>query len=255
MCEHIEIFARLAARFQADEVKERSQGNRKFHYVTARTVMNRLDQVLGPSNWWDEYTVLEGASAVVCKLTIRLPGGEELTKSDAGGMSNTNDPSDSEKSGFSDAFKRAAVKFGVARYLYGDGVPRVIAAELDAMQERRRQEREAREEAAREREAIQAEARVVDEPRPPAALPPPAAPSAPAKGPRRSDTIPRTGRALFAWAKDNGALAYLENLGREWQLPPRLVDWSDSDAVEAYNACIAKNGVPARQRTSSPRRE
>jgi hypothetical protein len=32
------------------------------------------------------------------------------------------DPGDDDKSGYSDAFKRAAVKFGVGRHLYGDGV-------------------------------------------------------------------------------------------------------------------------------------
>ena len=33
------------------------------------------------------------------------------------------DSGDDDKSGYSDAFKRAAVKFGVGRYLYRDGVP------------------------------------------------------------------------------------------------------------------------------------
>jgi hypothetical protein len=34
------------------------------------------------------------------------------------------DEGDDDKSGFSDSFKRAAVKFGIGRYLYKDGVPR-----------------------------------------------------------------------------------------------------------------------------------
>jgi hypothetical protein len=33
------------------------------------------------------------------------------------------DEGDDDKSGFSDAFKRAGVKFGIGRYLYRDGVP------------------------------------------------------------------------------------------------------------------------------------
>jgi hypothetical protein len=33
------------------------------------------------------------------------------------------DQGDGEKSGYSDAFKRAAAKFGVGRYLKGDGAP------------------------------------------------------------------------------------------------------------------------------------
>ena len=86
--------------------------------------MNRLDDVLGPANWWDEYMPQE--NSVICRLTIRLPDGTTLTKSDAGGYAGMSDSGDDDKSGFSDAFKRAAVKFGIGRYLYRDGVPRFV---------------------------------------------------------------------------------------------------------------------------------
>lgn len=86
--------------------------------------MNRLDHVLGPENWWDEYTPSE--NSVLCRLTIRLPDGSTLTKADAGGYAGMADSGDDDKSGYSDAFKRAAVKFGVARYLYRDGVPAFV---------------------------------------------------------------------------------------------------------------------------------
>jgi len=117
---HIEIFDRLAAPFERGQVKTRPQGGRQLAYVTARTVMNPLDEVLGPENWWDDYTPLE--HSVVCRLSVSLPGGEVITKSDAGGCAGMSDAGDDDKSGFSDAFKRAAVKFGVGRYLYQDGV-------------------------------------------------------------------------------------------------------------------------------------
>src|SRR5436305_6196841 len=83
--------------------------------------MNRLDNVLGPENWWDEYVASE--NSVLCRLTVRLPDGSTLTKCDAGGYAGMADSGDDDKSGYSDSFKRAAVKFGVARYLYRDGVP------------------------------------------------------------------------------------------------------------------------------------
>ena len=83
--------------------------------------MNRLDVVLGPENWWDEY--LPGEKSVLCKLTLKMPDGTTVTKADAGGYAGMADQGDDDKSGFSDAFKRAAAKFGVARYLYRDGVP------------------------------------------------------------------------------------------------------------------------------------
>ena len=121
MTKYPDLFAALAAPFEHHEVKVRSQAGRQLHYITARTAMNRLDNVLGPENWWDEYVPAE--NSVLCRLTIRLPDGSTLTKSDAGGYAGMADSGDDDKSGFSDAFKRAAVKFGVARYLYRDGVP------------------------------------------------------------------------------------------------------------------------------------
>ena len=120
MTKHKALFDALAAQFGPAEVKTRNQAGRQFLYVTARTVMNRLDAVLGPENWWDDYTPLE--RSVICRLTIRLADGTVLTKVDAGGMAGMSDAGDDDKSGYSDAFKRAAVKFGVGRYLYGDGI-------------------------------------------------------------------------------------------------------------------------------------
>ena len=117
-----EIFSALTEEFGPREVRTRMLGNRQLSYVTARTVMNRLDTVIGPENWWDEYTPLQ--NGILCKLTVRLPDGEEICKSDAGGHAGMSDEGDDEKSGFSDAFKRAAVKFGIGRHLYGEGFPR-----------------------------------------------------------------------------------------------------------------------------------
>ena len=120
----LELFAALAAEFEPGQVKQRPQGNRKIDYITARVVMNRLDEVLGPANWWDEYAIFE--HSVVCQLTIRLPDGTTITKCDAGGAAGMSDQGDDDKSMYSDALKRAAVKFGIARYLYRDGVPRFV---------------------------------------------------------------------------------------------------------------------------------
>lgn len=110
----------LASPFDQQEIKTRPQGGRQLKYVTARSVMNRLDEVAGPENWWDEYHQSE--RSVVCKLSLRLPDGQVLTKTDIGGCAGMQDEGDDDKSGFSDAFKRAAVKFGIGRHLYGDGI-------------------------------------------------------------------------------------------------------------------------------------
>lgn len=120
MTKYPELFASLARPFDRRDIKVRKQAGRELAYITARTTMNRLDEVLGPENWWDHFEVRD--HSVECQLTIRLPDGTTITKVDAGGYAGMSDQGDDDKSGYSDAFKRAAVKFGVGRHLYGDGV-------------------------------------------------------------------------------------------------------------------------------------
>ena len=117
-----EFFSALAADFHPSEVRSKpGRGRDVFYYVTARTVMNRLDEVAGPENWWAKY--LPGEHGVLCQLTIRLPDGREITKENLGAKAGMQDAGDDDKSGVSDALKRAAVEWGIARYLYRDGVP------------------------------------------------------------------------------------------------------------------------------------
>lgn len=99
-------------------------------YINARDVMDRLDSVLGLSGWKDEYHaeapryiqkrdrnnnawMEQVCGRVTCKLSLKIDG-EWITKSDAAGETNV----EGEKGGVSDAFKRAAVKFGIGRDLY-----------------------------------------------------------------------------------------------------------------------------------------
>ena len=84
-------------------------------YLDSRAVMDRLDEVCGPANWWDEYRP-GPQGGVVCRLTIRTDAGP-VSKED--GAENTD--VEAVKGGISDALKRAAVKWGVGRYLYGLG--------------------------------------------------------------------------------------------------------------------------------------
>jgi hypothetical protein len=116
-----ELTAALAAPFDPREVKFKPavvSGNRALAlaYVDARVIQDRLDEVLGVAGWQDEYECLPDGS-VVCRLRLRL-GDEWITKMDVGGPSEQPDEGDRRKAAFSDALKRAAVKFGVGRYLY-----------------------------------------------------------------------------------------------------------------------------------------
>ncbi|MGE3818938.1 MAG: Rad52/Rad22 family DNA repair protein [Isosphaeraceae bacterium] len=217
MTKHAELFTALAAPFDPNEVKVRSQSGRQLHYVTARTVMNRLDSVLGPENWWDEYA--PNANSVLCRLTVRLPDGSTLTKSDAGGYAGMADSGDDDKSGYSDAFKRAAVKFGVARYLYRDGVPTFVHERLS-----------------------------VTPPAEPAPVESVATPSKSGErsGPSTAATGPRTGKALFAWTKEQeqryevGLLKYINQWAKLQDFPGRMVDWDAEQVRQAYQEASRK---------------
>jgi hypothetical protein len=111
----------LAAPFESTEIKFKPQtvsGNRALAvpFVDARVIQDRLDDVLGVMGWQDSYECLPDGS-VVCRLKIRL-GDEWIVKEDVGGQSEQPDEGDRRKAAFSDALKRAAVKFGIGRYLY-----------------------------------------------------------------------------------------------------------------------------------------
>lgn len=80
-------------------------------YIDARDVMDRLDSVVGFDNWQDRYEF--HGTRTVCYLSIKI-GDEWITKADGAGDTNM----EGEKGGISDALKRAAVKWGIGRYLY-----------------------------------------------------------------------------------------------------------------------------------------
>ena len=223
MTQFPDLFAALAAPFEASEVRTRSQGGRQLHYITARTAMNRLDNVFGPENWWDEY--VPGENSVLCRLTVRLPDGKTLTKADAGGYAGMADSGDDDKSGFSDAFKRAAVKFGVGRYLYRDGVPTFANPAGLKTQDSGLKTNE------------------------PAAQPAPVE-ARPAESsvprPESSERAPRSGRALFAWTKEQeqrhevGLLKYLNSWAKLQDFPGRMVDWDADQVNQAYAEGVRK---------------
>ncbi len=84
-------------------------------YIDARDVMNRLDEVLGLGRW--QATYREFGAGICCSLSIFVEG-EWSEQEDAGNFSDQPDEGDKLKAAFSDALKRAAIHFGVGRYLY-----------------------------------------------------------------------------------------------------------------------------------------
>lgn len=111
----------LSAPFEARDIKFKPQmvkNNRALAmaYIDARLIQDRLDSVLGVENWQDNYEILPDGS-VMCRLKLKL-GSRWITKTDVGSPSEQPDSGDRLKAAFSDALKRAAVKFGIGRYLY-----------------------------------------------------------------------------------------------------------------------------------------
>ena len=112
----------LSKEFPRESVNWRVQGtpyerNGKFAamalaYIDARDVMDRLDDVCGPENWQDKYTVCANG-LIICQIGVRVSD-DWVWKSDGAGETQV----EGKKGGMSDALKRAAVKWGVGRYLY-----------------------------------------------------------------------------------------------------------------------------------------
>lgn len=82
-------------------------------YVTNRAIMKRLDDVCGKTGWRNEYRDIPDNGGVECGISIKVDG-EWITKWDAA----ENTQVEAVKGGRSGAMKRAAVQWGIGRYLY-----------------------------------------------------------------------------------------------------------------------------------------
>jgi hypothetical protein len=111
-----EQYEALRAPFPPEEIEWKPghlTGDKKralaLAYADSRLYQERLDQVAG--NWSDSYELLDNGRVVICRLTVG-----DLTRCDVG-ESEVQDKN-TVTSAAAQAFKRAAVKFGVGRYLY-----------------------------------------------------------------------------------------------------------------------------------------
>lgn len=81
-------------------------------YIDARAVMERLDAECGTAGWQCNYTPGVNGS-IICNIGI-FTDQEWIWKADGAGATDV----EGEKGALSDAFKRAAVRWGIGRYLY-----------------------------------------------------------------------------------------------------------------------------------------
>lgn len=107
-------FKALSADTPKEEAKVRKgPGGTQLTYVDARFVMDRLDSAVGPENWYDSYRPVDGG--IEATIFVRV-GDDFIGKSDVG----TESTIEKTKGNYSDAFKRAAVKWGIGRDLYDE---------------------------------------------------------------------------------------------------------------------------------------
>ena len=97
-------------------------------YIDARDVQDKLDEVCGPENWQCKYSEHKGN--LFCSIGVFIStGGGQITKwvfkEDCGTESNV----EKEKGEASDAFKRAAVMWGVGRFLYSKKIVKLPVRE------------------------------------------------------------------------------------------------------------------------------
>lgn len=121
-----EIFDALKEPFPPEDIQwrigQKSKDGKKamvLPYVTNRAIMDRLDEVVGPDKWFNKYheTSRGGDNGYICELTIIVDtedGPRCLTREDGASCTNI----EPIKGGLSDSMKRAAVQFGIGRYLY-----------------------------------------------------------------------------------------------------------------------------------------
>jgi hypothetical protein len=128
-----DLYDALSAPFPVEEVRWRvGRTNERWRkeneplkgeaycYVDARAVMDRLDSVCGPENWQCNYTPGVGTS-IVCNIAVKMSG-VWIWKGDGAGATDV----EADKGTLSDAFKRAAVRWGIARDLYEFKAPRMV---------------------------------------------------------------------------------------------------------------------------------
>lgn len=96
--------------------KWRIQSSNKYgancvSYIDSRDVQELLDESVGPNNWQSKF--YEEKGNLFCSIGILIDG-NWVWKSDCGTESHV----EKQKGEASDAFKRAAVMWGIGRFLY-----------------------------------------------------------------------------------------------------------------------------------------
>ena len=122
-----ELTKKLTAPFEAKDVEWRIQQTTQdksrglaVAFITSRAIQKRLGETVGPFHWKTEFSPWHqiGKGSQLCALSIYDEERKEwVTKTDG----TENSDIEPVKGGLSDSFKRAAVQWGIGRYLYSMG--------------------------------------------------------------------------------------------------------------------------------------
>lgn len=115
-----EVMGKLQAPFSSEDIEWRvshagTNQNGKWAmalaYVTNRAIQSRLDEVFGPGGWTNSFEDFK--SGIICTISCKI-GNEWISKQDGAETTDF----EAFKGGLSSAMKRAAVQWGIGRYLY-----------------------------------------------------------------------------------------------------------------------------------------
>lgn len=159
-------------------------------FLDARDVMNRLDDVLTPAGWQCRYSHADDKKTV-CDIAVKVDG-EWVWKADGAGETDI----EAEKGSLSSAFKRAAVRWGIGRYLYDLPSPWVELKDGKYILEG---------EMPKLRALLAKDARQAAGPSAPSAAPPPASPPPP----------PPPNKGNLFWVESDGSEVRFEK-GSDW---------------------------------------
>jgi hypothetical protein len=247
------------------------RAGRSYVFIDARSAQNRLDEVLGPFGWQTSYRreriqverpdgqIVE-MDGMICRLEVWWDGrwvGKEagatfrdMEEKDRQGRDQL-DEDNLYKTAFTVSFKLAAAAWGVARYLYRAGVPayawddvpgeflpdedRVPAGTRDRERDRDRDQAPRREGGQWGGRNNQGQGRGQDRRASGNAN---GSGQGQGQGRGQHDGPPRSGRAFFAWLKEQdqrheGLIRTMIGWGKQQGYPSRFVDWNEDQVGEA----------------------
>jgi hypothetical protein len=114
--------------WRVGRVREDGTKGQALPYIKPRVIQDLLDDVIGPENWRNSFVPnpMAGNPSLISVIEI-LVNGQWVAKSDGAQLDDVTPESNNKeiaiKGMYSDAFKRAAVMWGIGRYLYAFEAP------------------------------------------------------------------------------------------------------------------------------------